>query len=425
MKGFMGPMAILAAFLAAGLALAQPASAQDVYNEKGKVIIEKVTEQDIPRLTKLLDDQDPTVRGKAQGFLVSYGAKSVLDLLAKLGKGANAGVTIETLGAIGDPRAIDGIEKYVTDKDPGVQAVALQALAGMGDEGRAALVRLLLARTNPEGVRNTLAGCGGSEPAARLLRPMMKSGDPATRLDVLTILGAWMDSELLAAIPGLLTDGEAGVRELALDVYGRTAGPYDKKLLAGLLKSDDVPHMREMAAKLMGKTGQADAADSEALSAAATGDKAASVRQEALYALGETKSDGALAVLTAALGDPDKDIRWYALSGLEKLGDKAAVPFILKPFKDKKKMSANEIQTSCTALIAIGEPVDLEPFYPYLLEDEDHHSTGALLRLIKVFGPVGDRKKAIEVLEKYIEGAQGPEAKQRAAGVLDVLKQQQ
>lgn len=86
-------------------------------------------------------------------------------------------------------------------------------------------------------------------------------------------------------------------------------------------------------------------------------DRTSSVRarQSAVRALAEgpVRGESVSAALVGALGDPDATVRMYAAAGLQKLGDKSAVPALIKRVADDVLESGYGDKN--TALVAIKE----------------------------------------------------------------------
>ena len=116
------------------------------------------------------------------------------------------------------------------------------------------------------------------------------------------------------AVPALITtlgDPVIGVRRAAaeaLGAIGAAAGPAGPAL-AALIKDAD-PKVRQAAAVAMGKIGTTSPEVLDALSAALRVKDDPTLRERAAHALGETHHrEGALALLLAAMDDPDAAVR--------------------------------------------------------------------------------------------------------------------
>jgi HEAT repeat protein len=379
------------------------ANAADIYDEQSHVVIEQVTEGDIPKLVVLLGDKDPTVRGKAEDFLVSFAGKSVPGLIDALDKGANPYQVIDVLGRINDPRAIAPIFKYVDDRNGDVSLKSSQVLIGMWDKSAPFLIDKLAKKEKIKASTNILAQISRTDDLAKSLRNMLSSPDAVLRGASAYILGEWHDAASAGEIETLLGDKDMGVRENAVAAYQKVTSNYNQKLLVSLLK-DESDTVRMKAADLLSNVQDVEPALIAApLTNAATKDKSVEVRKNALWALAARDVAGASLVLIEALYDPDWDVQATALSGIAELKDEAAVPYIMKMFKEHRINNKHALNQACRALISIGKPVEIEPFFPYFetLHDQQH-PTRSLLSLIKTFVTDANRKQAIEAIQKFM-----------------------
>jgi len=395
--------------------------AQDVYNEKNETVIEKVTEGDIPKLVQLLGDPDPRVRSLSMTFLRSFGTKAVPELLDALRKGANTVTVMDILGETNDPRAAEPIAAYIGGKGEEINAALKRNLEALGDLSVPALVRRLEDKENRSDVEAMLCDIRGSVTSGKLVRPMLSSPDGGLRAAAVRILGAWGYMSADDAFR-MLDDKYGDVRGNAIYVYGRVTNEYDQRKLADLLK-DENPKVRSEAAKLLGRVLDPDmSVVAKPLIDAAKNDTDNNARKQALYALGALKVPGALLPLLDALNAKDADVQVHALGGLTQLKAREAVPYLLKPYEEGKDVKEMVTAGTCDVLQAIGDPVDIMPFLPYLTRVTAYDDEVLLIDLIKAFTTDANRKSAEDALEKFIRQTDTCNYRDRATDALNFLK---
>jgi len=194
-------------------------------------------------------------------------------LIARL-KDENAGVrraAAQSLGQLGDIRAVPPLIAVLADSDGEVRSAAVDALADLED---------------PRAIG----------PIAGLLK------DPVTEVkrNALGALSHWEQGVPTAPVVALLDDGDADVRHQAVDLlehlHARSAGSAVARLIH---------------------------------------DPSADVRTAVVQALGNLREQSGIAAITEALGDPNADVRQAALGALNDLRAPIAEATLLNLMKDQ------------------------------------------------------------------------------------------
>src|SRR5438132_5379419 len=194
-------------------------------------------------------------------------------LIARL-KDENAGVrraAAQSLGQLGDIRAVPPLIAVLADSDGEVRSAAVDALADLED---------------PRAIG----------PIEGLLK------DPVTdvKRNALGALSHWEQGVPTAPVVALLDDGDADVRHQAVDLlehlHARSAGSAVARLIH---------------------------------------DPSADVRTAVVQALGNLREQSGIAAITEALGDPNADVRQAALGALNDLRAPIAEATLLNLMKDQ------------------------------------------------------------------------------------------
>jgi HEAT repeat protein/beta-lactamase regulating signal transducer with metallopeptidase domain len=243
-------------------------------------------------------------------------------LIARL-KDENAGVrkaAANSLGQLGDVRAVAPLIAVLADSDAEVRYTAIDALANLED---------------PRAIG----------PIAALLK------DPVTdvRHNALSALSHWDQGVPTAQVVALLDDPDADVRREAVNLLEhlevRSAGPAIAKLV-----HDQSSDVRQTAIQALGNLGaqSSAAAITEALS-----DSDPDVRESALGALNDLKAPIAEATLLNLLKDSDPDVRQRAAQLAGERSVTAAIPSLRRMIDDQR---SSVRETATQALGNIADP---------------------------------------------------------------------
>ena len=264
----------------------------------------------------------PDVTHKPQVAVANQDTGVVNALIARL-KDENASVrraAAQSLGRLGDPRAVEPLIAVLADSDAEVRATATDALADFED---------------PRAIA----------PIVALLK------DPVTdvRKNALNALSHWERGVPAAPVIALLDDPDAEVRHGAVDLLdhleARSAGPAIARLIR-----DPSSDVREAVIEALGNLGEQSgaAAITEAL-----GDPNPDVRHQALDALNDLKAPIAEATLLKMMTDVDPDVRQAAAHIAGDRSVIAAIPSLRRLIDDPK---SDVRETATEALGNIADP---------------------------------------------------------------------
>ena len=224
----------------------------------------------------------------------------------------------EALAKTGDSRAVAPLITALQDESESVRGCALQ---GLKDIGPPAVPLLIAALKNPAPQVRRKASCVidnigyqlkevGNFQAVAPLIDALKDSTSVVRSHSVTALGKISGPQALpAVISALKTEAvriplDIGVCYRAIDALHRL-GEATSELLIPALKHPDKA-IRRKAATLLGKAGEAGAAD---LLIGALKDKHSCVRSRAAHALGRIGNPAAIEPLTVALKDTALSVR--------------------------------------------------------------------------------------------------------------------
>ena len=189
----------------------------------------------------------------------------------------------ESLGKIGDPRAIDTILPLIQDPAPVVREASVLAMGRLKLTATDQVIALLTqALKDPvESVRQAaVVAIGEIEPAPRLLEPvigLLRSSDTAIRRSAVRALLQIDSSQSIAALVAAGRDSDADVRQGIVAAVGEWGGPAVSPWLRERLAQDPSPGVRTEAAYRLGILN--DAATRAALETAAVTDADSGVRR--------------------------------------------------------------------------------------------------------------------------------------------------
>ena len=299
------------------------AAAPRVSEGVAKVIVPPTsidTSRTLAEVSSRVASRTPQVAGVAQLAPANQDTGVVNALIARL-KDENAGVrraAANSLGKLGDHRAVPPLIVVLADSDAEVRAQAVDALSNLED--------------------------------ARAIGPiagLLKDPVADVRHNALSALGNWDHGVPTAPVVALLDDSDADVRHEAVhlldNLHVRSAGPAIARLI-----HDANADVRNAAVQALGNLGEQSgaAAITEALS-----DPNADVRETALGALNDLKAPIAEATLLKMMTDADADVRQRAVQLAGERSVLAAIP-VLRRLLDDPRSDVREEATQALGKIA-------------------------------------------------------------------------
>lgn len=219
----------------------------------------------------------------------------------------------------------DSVRNQLAHRDPGVRAVCLEALAATEPDDLEALS--LHALDDPDaGVRQLAIGILGrsartGDALAHALRPHTADPDPVVRADVAVLLGA----EGVPVLAQMLASDDVDHVVAALE-----RAPFGSSEDVRRRDRDDDPRIRAAALAALARHGDAAALDAERL-VEELHHSDARVRRTAAAILAAGRDESATQALAQALDDVSRGVRAEAQSALARMGQAgilAAAPFV-------------------------------------------------------------------------------------------------
>ncbi|MDA0833196.1 MAG: HEAT repeat domain-containing protein [Planctomycetota bacterium] len=333
----------------------------------------------IPELLKLLKHSDPGIVLDTVVLLGHLRDRLATEALIPF---LNSELTIlqahaaESLGKIGDPKAIVPLCQAAQSRNAGVRANAVAALALSGDK-----------RTE-----NILLSC-------------LQDRDVELRYHAVKGLGNIGDAKHLSSIVPLLADENDRVRGALAEAFGRLVDSHCVEPLLHLLQ-DPQENVRVKAATSIKKYH-----DQRIVSFLINGlnDQSETVQLRCIDALGEHKSPDVIIPLVSKLTvNRSVTIRAAAAKALGEVGDEAAVDNLIDALKD-------EYSVRCKVIVSLGQIASQKSLPALLSQVKDsipeirYHTAMALGKM--------DNQYARMAIEKLLEDS-SPMVRKCAARVL-------
>ncbi|QLQ33180.1 MAG: HEAT repeat domain-containing protein [Candidatus Thiothrix singaporensis] len=267
------------------------------------------------------------------------------------------------LGQIGDPSAIPALANALKDKDENesMRSSAASALGNIGDTSAStALANALNNKDENEDVRSSAAsalGRIGDTSAISVLANALNNKDENedVRSSAASALGNIGDTSAISALANALKNENESVRSSAASALGNIGDPSAISVLANALNNkDENEDVRRAAASALGNIG-----DTSASSALANvfkdKDENEGVRSSAASALGNIGDTSTIPALAAALKNKDENesVRSSAASALGLIGDTSASTALANALKDENESVRSY---AASALGLIGTP---------------------------------------------------------------------
>ena len=261
-----------------------------------KILESTATENDLTEIINRLDNKDAFIRASFARILKNFDKDNVRYSLTKLLDDEQKTVrlaALESLCAMSADLDIEKLVSLVNDPDFNVQAKAVEAI---------------LSVDHPDTVK--------------YLVPYLKEDSEYTRRAVVEVLNEIASPDSIRDLFKVIKDEDWWVRSRAADALGKIGGPKVVKAVLVLLK-----------------------------------DKDEFVRRSAIEIINATEDESTYNALIGALGDSDWWVRERAVDGLANLGNKQAVPLLIKLLHKNQdnKSDKNAESMSVILLKALGK----------------------------------------------------------------------
>jgi HEAT repeat protein len=336
---------------------------------------------------------------------VEIGTPAVEPLVAALRDQRDSAVEAiaiaETLGEIGDDRAVEPLIVALKNENKYLRKAVAEALGKFGD-ARAVNPLILAFQHSGKSVQDAIeVALGnietGSEEQRQAQRCAMKQ-----QWDQCIEIGAPATAPLAAILEG---NKKREVRQQAAEALGKIGEAQAVPALSTALLNDKSYSVREAAAEALGMIGDPHA--TESLSSGLK-EEDQRVREAVVQALGQTGDAGALELLTAILQDTDPGMRLLASKALAKLADSPGLRWqthwvTIRTLLHISVLDENKRarEAAAKALEEIGKPA-VELLIDALKNKDAKIRQGAASTL----GQIGD-KRAVEAILTTLQDEDG------------------
>ena len=220
----------------------------------------------------------------------------------------------QSLGNLGDPRAVTGLMGVLADENPEVRVASAQALGELHDPKSVDALAGHLHDPVSEVRRAVVQALGGMEHgvSAEVFRGVLDDPDAEIRLAAVQAIGERKDRASEATLVRLASDKNAEIRRAALQAIGNLELTAAPPVVFDALRDSDA-EVRQTAAGIVGQTGEVKAVPSLKL---LLNDPKADVREAAVMALSEIRDSTAIDALVAGLKSSDPVVRRAAAEAL-------------------------------------------------------------------------------------------------------------
>lgn len=300
-----------------------------------RIIEQAADERLIPELISRIEAKDPAMRAHLARVLARFNTPPVQEALHKLLEDDNKLVRLTALEGLSNMDAdmdIERVCKLLKDPDLNTQGKAIEAVVKIN---------------HPQTVRY-------------LLDPLRDESEYARRAAV-EVLNAIGDTGSIKDLFIAIKDSDWWVRSRAADALGNIGGPRVVDAVVELLKDEDE-----------------------------------FIRRSAIEIINATKDERSFDGLINALEDNDWWVRERAIDGLAELGNKKAVPVLIKMLEKEKPESNTALQVvTIRALDRLGSPSALEVLLLRLEKGADAVKKEAILAL----GNLTDEAQAQRIIQ--------------------------
>lgn len=287
-------------------------------------------------LLEALRGTDPALTAAATRIAMETKDPEVAKLLAnELAKAPTDQVVIlaNILGVRRDPAAVPALLERAKAGDPAARVAAIRAATEIGDP--AAVDSLIALLTDPDAnvaqaAAAGLAGLPGGHADAAVITKL-DSAAPPLRPKLVEVIRQRRIAAALPTLLKLMDDADPALRAAATGTYAELAGAADlAPLLDRLAAATDPAAIATLEKAVVAVCGAAAQPDAAAPALAAALAKAAPAAKPAvLRTLRAAGGPAALAAVTAAVKDPDKETHLAAIRALSEWQTADAVPALL------------------------------------------------------------------------------------------------
>ena len=314
----------------------------------------------LPLLLGLLKGQEGAMQDAALMFVASIPGEEATQALAGELPALAPGQQIAFLNALaarGDKSAAPAVAKAADSEDEAVRSLAVRTLAALG--GAEDVPRLAgLATGEGEVAAAALDALGGlSGPGVdRAIRRTIQQGDAATRVALLPVLVTRQ-----APASGLLFrmahTEDAAVRREALDALGALASEKDlPKLIEKVVAAQDDRERKVGERALQVAARRVDDPEQRAdYLISAMPEASESGKASLLRVLGKLGGEKAYQTVTAAVKDPNDEVRDAAIRSLAGWPEEAAMPLLLE-LSNNADSEVHRIQALRGFIRLLGQP---------------------------------------------------------------------
>lgn len=363
----------------------------------------------LPALTAAIDTGNEKTRAAAIRLLGRIPGPEATAALA--GRVQKAPVTarvqlVAALGERGDKAGAAAVLGALKDGDVAVRAAALEALGSLGDTSAVELLASAAAESaDPEqaAARQSLyrlRGAGVDENIAALI----PKADGKKKVELMRAAGERGSTAASQALIAAAGDADRAVRREAMKALRETAAGEQVPALLKLLAKAEPSDRKDAERALSSALRRSNNAGIQDVTAAYGSTRNTETRASLLLVMGQAGHEDSLAMLRAALGDSNADLRRAAILGLTEWPTGA-------PLEDLLGAAKNPVIPAHQVLALRG--------YIRLLALPSERSAGetaALLgKAIELATQPDEKKAALALLPKYAS----PEALKVAEGVSD------
>ncbi|MEO8606764.1 MAG: HEAT repeat domain-containing protein [Chloroflexota bacterium] len=284
-----------------------------------------------------------------------------------------------------DQRALQPLLKLLEDSDWHVQNAAATTLARM--DAVESLAQALKSKT-PRARQAAIIGLGiiGD---ARVIPPLMAAlDDPATRTNAAGILKHIAPLQSAPVLRQFLISEEFSLQSSAFDALAMVSTEAVLEAVQEVLPTTSIKARQWLVPKL-GRLRDKRTVD---ILVSLLNDSDASIRESAVWQLGNLKVADAFSPIVKLFHDPVMQVRRYAARALGELGDWRATPFLADQLvKDEATRSR---AAAAEALGVLGDPRAVEPLITALHDPDDYVRSD----VARALGKLGDKRALAPLL---------------------------